>query len=118
MQIEGIAHLIRQLTTLQITPDLDSPPYTVLKKTKEYEVRRYSSYLVAETDLPAGTRPTGGDGFNDLASYIFGKNDRCIILSVQMMNELFSSRIGLTHKRCVLAQDCSALVCFVIGIKF
>ena len=82
MQIEGIAHLIRQLTTLQVTPDLDSPPYTVLKKTKEYEVRRYSSHLVAETDLPAGTRPAGGDGFNDLAGYIFGKNNRCIFLSV------------------------------------
>lgn len=68
--------MVKQLTTLQLTPDLDTPPYTVLKKTKEYEIRRYESYLVAETSMPAGARPAGGDGFNDLAGYIFGGNDR------------------------------------------
>ena len=75
-QIEGIAHVIKQLTTLQLTPDLDTPPYVVLKKTKEYEVRRYSSYLVAETAMPAGARPAGGSGFQELAGYIFGGNNR------------------------------------------
>ena len=72
--------MIRQLTNLQQTPDLDTPPYTVLKKTREYEVRQYSSYLVAETNMPAGGRPAGGDGFQDLAGYIFGGNDRCTYL--------------------------------------
>lgn len=82
LQIEGIAHVIKQLTSLQTTPDLDSPPYTVLKKTKEYEVRSYSSYLVAETTMPSGTRPAGGDGFQDLAGYIFGGNNRCPVAVV------------------------------------
>ncbi len=75
-QIEGVAHVIKQLTDLQQTPNLDSPHYIVLKKTKEYEVRQYSPYLVAETSMPTGTRPAGGDGFNNLAGYIFGGNSR------------------------------------------
>lgn len=77
MQIEGIAHVVKQLTTFQLTPSLDSPHYVVLKKTKEYEIRQYSPYLVAETSMP-GARPAGGDGFNDLAGYIFGGNSRYV----------------------------------------
>lgn len=68
--------MIKQLTTIQLTPSLDSPHYTVLKKTKEYEIRQYSSYLVAETNMPSDARPAGGDGFTDLAGYIFGGNSR------------------------------------------
>ncbi len=56
LQIEGVAHVIKQLTDLQQTPNLDSPHYIVLKKTKEYEVRQYSPYLVAETSMPTGAR--------------------------------------------------------------
>ena len=68
--------MIKQLTTIQLTPSLDSPHYTVLKKTKEYEIRQYSPYLVAETNMPSDARPAGGDGFTDLAGYIFGGNSR------------------------------------------
>ena len=76
LQLEGIAHVIRQLTSLQTTPDLESPQYIVLYKVKEYEIRQYSPYLVAETNMSSGGRPAGGDGFNDLAGYIFGGNNK------------------------------------------
>ena len=68
--------MIKQLTTIQLTPSLESPQYVVLKKTKEYEIRQYSPYLVAETSMPSDARPAGGDGFTDLAGYIFGGNRR------------------------------------------
>ena len=61
---------------LQTTPDLEQPRYTVLRKAPEYEVRKYEGYMVAETSMPAGSRAAAGDGFNDLAGYIFGGNDR------------------------------------------
>lgn len=70
--------MIKQLTTIQLTPSLDSPHYTVLKKTKEYEIRQYSPYLVAETNMPSDARPAGGDGFTELAGYIFGGNSRYV----------------------------------------
>ena len=50
----------------------------MLKKAAEYEVRRYSPYLVAETPMPRGSRPAAGSGFNDLASFIFGGNSRWV----------------------------------------
>ena len=84
LQIEGIAHVVKQLTTLQLTPSLDSPHYTVLKKLKDYEVRQYSPYLVAETIMAGDARPAGGDGFNELAGYIFGGNSRYCPASIEM----------------------------------
>ncbi|KAK9824687.1 hypothetical protein WJX72_012392 [[Myrmecia] bisecta] len=76
LSVEGVAHVVQQLTSLQTTPSLDTPPYTVLKKTREYEIRKYKPYLVAETDMPSGSGPAAGDGFNTLAGYIFGGNDK------------------------------------------
>ena len=93
-QVEGIAHVIKQLTTLQIDPNLDQPQYTVLKKVKEYEIRKYDAYLVAETDRPMGKGPAAGDGFQELAGYIFGGNNRYA----------FGSRSGIDHTSVV--QNC------------
>lgn len=33
-------HLLSQLGSLMRQPDLESPPYTILKKKADYEVRR------------------------------------------------------------------------------
>ena len=33
--------------------------------------------MVAEVDMPRGAGPAAGEGFNDLAGYIFGGNNRC-----------------------------------------
>jgi SOUL heme-binding protein len=39
-------------------------------------VRRYRPFLVAEVRMGAGAGPASGAGFNDLAGYIFGGNNR------------------------------------------
>ena len=43
---------------------------------QEYEVRQYSPFLVADTSMPQGRGPAAGEGFTELANYIFGGNDR------------------------------------------
>ena len=44
----------------------------VLKKTKEYEVRRYSPYLAAEVSMPSDAKPASGEGLSKslLATYL------------------------------------------------
>lgn len=37
-QLEGLALVIRSLTNVQQTPSLETPQYTVLRRTGEYEV--------------------------------------------------------------------------------
>jgi hypothetical protein len=37
-QLEGLALVLRSLTSVQQTPGLETPQYTVLRRTAEYEV--------------------------------------------------------------------------------
>lgn len=75
LSVEGLAYLLGQLTTQRTTPRLGGPKYIVYKKTKDYEIRQYRGYLSAEISMPATAKPGSGDGFNNLASYIFGQNN-------------------------------------------
>lgn len=82
---EGVAEVVKQIFDFSQTPALETPGYTVMKKFADYEVRKYDSYLVAETGPGIDVRemrdgsPTkmdpqaAGQSFNSLASYIFGK---------------------------------------------
>ncbi|KAI5084433.1 hypothetical protein GOP47_0000602 [Adiantum capillus-veneris] len=62
---------------LMSVPDLETIPYQVLRREKNYEVREVQSYVVAETTMPgrSGFDFYGSSqGFNTLAAYLFGKN--------------------------------------------
>ena len=53
---------------------IEEPTYTVVQKTEAFEVRQYAPYLVAEVVVPGPASEAGGQGFNLLGGYIFGKN--------------------------------------------
>ncbi|KAL9993243.1 putative SOUL hem-binding protein [Helianthus debilis subsp. tardiflorus] len=69
---EALMDLIKQLRIYK-TPDLETPKYQVLKRTATYEVRKYSPFVIVETQ---SDKLAGNTGFNDVAGYIFGKNSR------------------------------------------
>lgn len=82
LSVEAVRDLVKNLLpTAGLTPDLETPRYLVLKRTADYEVRRYDDFLVAEV----GTTDDGmisGDGFNRLAGYIFGGNEENVSMSM------------------------------------
>jgi hypothetical protein len=54
---------------------IESPKYEVLKRYDGFEVRRYASYVVAETEVQTADRSEAGNAaFGRLAGYIFGGN--------------------------------------------
>lgn len=53
---------------------LEKPKYTVLKKFETFEIRQYSSYLIAETETDASFENSGNIGFRRLFEYISGAN--------------------------------------------
>lgn len=68
---EAFAHMLSQVGNLTQEPrGLEQPPYQVLMKKKNYEIRRYEPIMVAETEI------NGPAAFGALAGYIFGKNER------------------------------------------
>lgn len=52
----------------------EQPSYDVVADGDGYEVRRYDSYLVAETTVSGGYGSTGNEAFRRLAGFIFGRN--------------------------------------------
>lgn len=54
----------------------EQPEYEIVGDCDEYEIRRYRSYLVAETRVQGGFESTGNVAFQRLAGFIFGRNSR------------------------------------------
>lgn len=94
--VEGFQHVLQQLLQLYRTPQLETPRYTVLRKTKDYEIRRYEPFLVAEAPMavPSNNNKTGrGVGaFQQLAGYIFGGNQGGV--KMQMTTPVLTSEQG------------------------
>jgi hypothetical protein len=53
---------------------LEEPEYTVTSKNKNYEVRQYGSYIIAETEVSGSFNKATGEGFRIISDYIFGNN--------------------------------------------
>lgn len=54
--------------------NIPMPGYTVVDKKQEYEVRRYDSFIVAETSRVGNPAEAMSEGFNELFRYISGEN--------------------------------------------
>lgn len=86
--LEGFIDFLKQLGTLSSTPNLETPQYTILRRARDYQVRTYPPYLVAEALMEAAASQPATQGvevnpagagtraFRSLAEYIFGGNDR------------------------------------------
>ncbi len=53
---------------------IEEPPYKILEKSENIEIREYSSYLVAETVVSGDFEEAGNKAFSRLAGYIGGEN--------------------------------------------
>ena len=53
---------------------IEKLPYTVLEKEGSFELRRYDTYIVAETIVKGGFKAVGNEGFRRLFEYISGNN--------------------------------------------
>jgi hypothetical protein len=54
----------------------ETPQYSILKRDKEFELRRYAGYIQAHVDVTSSNYRTAVEqGFNILAGYIFGNNE-------------------------------------------
>ena len=76
----------------------EGPQYKVLIKDGGFEIRQYSSYVVAETTIDGDFDNASSSAFRILAGYIFGKNkgDKKIAMTSPVEMEQRSSRIAMT----------------------
>jgi SOUL heme-binding protein len=53
---------------------IEEPAYTILERTKDYEIREYASYIKAEVLVTGTYDEASRTGFSLIADYIFGNN--------------------------------------------
>ncbi|OIT22782.1 PREDICTED: uncharacterized protein LOC109217134 isoform X1 [Nicotiana attenuata] len=101
--LEGLLEVIKQLRIYK-TPDLETPSYQILRRTTTYEVRKYDTFIVVETE---GDNLAGNRGFNDVAGYIFGKNAATekIPMTTPVFTQAFDAEKSKVSIQIVLPSD-------------
>ncbi|KAM0974551.1 hypothetical protein ACFX13_017994 [Malus domestica] len=107
--LEGLLDVFKQLRIYK-TPDLETPKYEILKRTADYEVRKYAPYLVVEGPVD---KLSGSAGFGDVTGYIFGKNSKMekIPMTTPVFTEASDAELSkVSIKLCLpLDKDISSL---------
>ncbi|KAH7681827.1 SOUL hem-binding protein [Dioscorea alata] len=100
---EGLLDVLKQLRIYK-TPDLETPKYQILKRTANYEVRKYDSFLVVETK---GDKLSGSSGFNKVTGYIFGKNSSTekIPMTTPVFTQAIDDKLSDVSIQIVLPMD-------------
>eukprot|EP00892_Ulva_mutabilis_P009912 jgi/Ulvmu1/7293/UM035_0081.1 len=88
--VEGFGDVLSQIFNFQRTPDIPSPPFTTLKRKKQYAIRQYSPFVVATVPMSRSPGPEERTAaFRGLANYLFGGNQSK--RKLQMTTPVFSS---------------------------
>jgi len=77
---------------------IEEPSYSVLATEGNFELRRYSSYIVAETTVEGNFEAVGNEAFRRLAGYIGGKNRKkeSISMTAPVSQKPASEKIAMT----------------------
>jgi len=77
---------------------IEETKYSVLETEGNFELRKYSSYIVAETYVEGDFETAGGEGFRRLADYIGGKNQKkeSISMTAPVSQKPVSEKIPMT----------------------
>jgi len=77
---------------------IEEPSYSVLETEGSFELRKYSSYIVAETHVDGEFQAVGSEGFRRLADYIGGKNQKkeSISMTAPVSQRTVSEKIAMT----------------------
>ena len=77
---------------------VSEPKYTVESKNDAYEIRLYSSTIVAQTAIESNFEEAGNKAFRILADYIFGNNKSKtkVAMTAPVAQQVSSEKISMT----------------------
>ena len=96
---------------------IEKPAYTIIENRDGYEVRKYESYIVAETKVSGNRQEAVTTGFQIIADYIFGNNvsKKGIAMTAPVLESQVSEKISMTSP--VLSTESTAgerVIAFVL----
>ncbi len=76
----------------------EQPPYKIVAKQEDKEIRKYDSYIIAKTTVSGSFKDAQNKGFRILAGYIFGKNksQQKIAMTAPVIQKSESEKISMT----------------------
>jgi hypothetical protein len=77
---------------------IEEPDYDILEQVDDFELRRYDSYIVAETLIEEAFDDAGNEGFRRLFAYISGQNRKkaSISMTAPVSQEQNAEKIDMT----------------------
>jgi hypothetical protein len=77
---------------------IEEPSYRILETEGEFELRKYSPHIMAETYVEGDFEAVGSEGFRRLADYIGGKNQKkeSISMTAPVSQDPASEKIAMT----------------------
>lgn len=84
--------------TVYITAITEEVPYTVIDESKEYEIRQYDYFIIAETETEGGIASGGDSSFSILFNYISGENEGSekIDMTTPVISDPIGEKIAMT----------------------
>jgi hypothetical protein len=119
-----VAFIVALLSTIASRPimAIEIPEYRVIEQEGAYELREYSSYLIAETEVEAGFMSAGNVAFGRLFRYISGANtsqtEIAMTAPVEQVREGRGQKIAMTAPVEQASVDGVYRVGFVVPRKF
>jgi len=105
-----------------IVKDIEQPAYQVLSKADKYEIRLYKPYIIAQTTVSGDYDAAMGNGFREIAGYIFGGNSankEISMTSPVLENEQDTSKqIAMTAPVLETGTDKQRTVAFVMPSEY
>lgn len=103
-----------------VVKNIEEPKYVVLEKKKGYELRKYSSYITAQTEISSNYTEANTQGFRLIADYIFGNNTTKISIAMTapvLQNK--SEKISMTTPVLNTLKDTNKrIISFVLPSKY
>ena len=101
--------------------NIEMPEYEVIEKKDGYEIRKYKSYILAETEISGEMKKALYKGFITIADYIFGNNvsKKTIAMTAPVLQQEQSETIAMTAP--VIQQKTSSKsykIAFVMPSKY
>ncbi|MCA9357381.1 heme-binding protein [Candidatus Nomurabacteria bacterium] len=78
--------------------NIEEPKFTTIEKRSGYEIRQYTPYIIAETDVIGEYNEATSKGFGIIADYIFGNNTSraSIAMTAPVLENETSEKIAMT----------------------
>ncbi len=91
-----LAPLLGACSVFGMRDGTEEPPFTVIARLGEVEIRRYPARLIAEMDVTGDEQNARSAAFRPLAAYIFGENTASERIGMTAPVAQAGERIGMT----------------------